>query len=235
MYNCVINEYKQLLTIMKDEILQALKTKYSNLGFRDKAFEATAELLATTVTDKAQIETAIAGVDNLLKAFQGEKDSLRTENVILKKQLEDRGNEDKQPKKDDSKKKDEKEFLTREDLLSALKDFQKEQSEKNQKNQEYAAKIDSVKAELSNKGIKESAFKMLLKNIEKAELLSKEELSAAIEKDYDALRSDITPEAGKPKMSTLGNGEQVPSDIADFIKGKEESIKAAQSTEKKLV
>lgn len=220
---------------MKDEILQALKTKYSNLGFRDKVFEATAELLATTVTDKAQIETAIAGVDNLLKAFQGEKDSLRTENVSLKKQLEDRGNEDKQPKKDDNKKKDEKEVLTREDLLSALKDFQKEQSEKNQKNQEYAAKIDSVKAELSNKGIKESVFKMLLKNVEKAELLSKEELSAAIEKDYDALRSAITPEAGKPKMSTLGNGEQVPSDIADFIKGKEESIKAAQSTEKKLV
>ena len=73
---------------MKDKILIALKTKYKNLGFGEKAFEGVANFLATTVTDEANIETAISGVEPMLKALQSETDKLRGENATLKSQLE---------------------------------------------------------------------------------------------------------------------------------------------------
>jgi len=73
---------------MKDKILSALKTKYKNLGFGEKAFEGVAVYLATTITDEANIETAIGGVEPMLKAFQSEADKLRGENTTLKTQLE---------------------------------------------------------------------------------------------------------------------------------------------------
>lgn len=60
---------------MKDKILSALKIKFKNLGFTDKAFEGMAEYLTPTVTEETQIETAIGGVEPLLKAFQGDVDS----------------------------------------------------------------------------------------------------------------------------------------------------------------
>lgn len=62
---------------MKEKIIQALKTKYKNLGFSDKAFDGVATYLTTSVTEEAQIETAIGGVEGMLKTFQGELDTLR--------------------------------------------------------------------------------------------------------------------------------------------------------------
>jgi len=59
---------------MKEKIFQALKTKFKNLGFGDKAFEGVAAYLATTITEEDQIETGIAGVEPLLKSFQGDID-----------------------------------------------------------------------------------------------------------------------------------------------------------------
>ena len=73
---------------MKDLILKALKTKYKNLGFGEKAFEGVADYLAKTVTEEANIETAIDGVEGILKVFQSEADKLRGENTTLKSQLE---------------------------------------------------------------------------------------------------------------------------------------------------
>lgn len=80
---------------MKDKILQALKTKFKNLGFGDKAFQGVADYLAATVTEEAQIETAIAGVEPLLKSFQGEIDARVTTAVAKakseKKDVDDDG------------------------------------------------------------------------------------------------------------------------------------------------
>lgn len=72
---------------MKNKILSALKNKYKNLGLGDKAFEGVADYLAATVKEEADIETAITGVEPMLKAFQGEADKLRGENTTLKTQL----------------------------------------------------------------------------------------------------------------------------------------------------
>jgi hypothetical protein len=63
---------------MKNKIISALKTKYPNRGFSDKAFDGVAEFLSKTVTEETQIEDAVTGIDGLLKVFQGEADSIRT-------------------------------------------------------------------------------------------------------------------------------------------------------------
>ncbi len=74
---------------MKTKILSQLKTKYANLGFGEKAFDGVADYLSKTVTEESQIEAAIAGVEPLLKAFQGDVDKVRTEKSELQKQYDE--------------------------------------------------------------------------------------------------------------------------------------------------
>jgi DNA repair exonuclease SbcCD ATPase subunit len=64
---------------MKTEIVKALKTKFKSLGVSDKVFETVADTLTDRVKEESEIETAIAGVEPLLKAIQGEADKVRGE------------------------------------------------------------------------------------------------------------------------------------------------------------
>lgn len=64
---------------MKQKILEALKTRYAKLGFGHKAFDGVADYLSKTVEKEEDIETAISGVEGLLKAFQSDADKTRTE------------------------------------------------------------------------------------------------------------------------------------------------------------
>lgn len=73
---------------MKGKILVALKTKYKTFGFSDKAFDGVADYLSKTVTEEAHIETAIGGVEGLLKAFQGDVDFVRNEKTGIQKELD---------------------------------------------------------------------------------------------------------------------------------------------------
>lgn len=74
---------------MKTKILNALKTKYSNLGFNAKALDGVASVLEKTITEESQIDDAVANVEGLLKVFQAENDRQRTEYSTLKSQLDD--------------------------------------------------------------------------------------------------------------------------------------------------
>lgn len=87
---------------MLDQILKALKDKYKDLGFTEKAFGAVAAFLATTVTEDTQIEAAITGVEPLLKGFQGDADK-RVTDAILKAKLEAKKEEEKSEKKPQTK------------------------------------------------------------------------------------------------------------------------------------
>ena len=80
---------------MKESIISALKTKYSNLGFSDRTFTGVADYLATTVQDETQIETAITGVEPLLKALQGDIDS-RVTAAVKKRETELKAAQQKQ-------------------------------------------------------------------------------------------------------------------------------------------
>ena len=83
---------------MKEKILQALKTKFKNLGFGDKAFDGVATFLAITVTEETAIETAIGGVEPLLKSFQGDADK-RVTDAIAKAKAEKESGEGADPNK----------------------------------------------------------------------------------------------------------------------------------------
>jgi len=61
--------------MLKDQILAALKLKYKNLGLSDKVLEGMADMLAATTTEEAGIETAVVGVETLLKSFQSDADT----------------------------------------------------------------------------------------------------------------------------------------------------------------
>lgn len=82
---------------MKGKILVALKTKYKTFGFGDKAFDGVADYLSKTVTEESQIETAISEVEGLLKAFQGDIDTVRNEKSGLQKQLDELKNKIENP------------------------------------------------------------------------------------------------------------------------------------------
>ena len=76
---------------MKAKILNALKTKYANLGLGDKAFDGVASFLEKTITKEEEIEGVITREDTatLLKSIQGETDSLRTKHAQAVKDFED--------------------------------------------------------------------------------------------------------------------------------------------------
>jgi acid stress-induced BolA-like protein IbaG/YrbA len=74
---------------MKEKILSSLKTKYKNLGFGDKSFDGVADYLAKTVKEETDIETAIDGVEPLLKVFQSESDRRATELQTKTKELQE--------------------------------------------------------------------------------------------------------------------------------------------------
>lgn len=72
---------------MRKKIIEALKNRYRNLGFSEKAFDGVAAYIEPSIKEESEIETAIGGVEALLKAFQGEADSLRTAKSAAEKKL----------------------------------------------------------------------------------------------------------------------------------------------------
>jgi hypothetical protein len=78
--------------LVKGKILHALKTRYKNLGFSEKAFDAVAALLESSVTDESEIDTATGGVEALLKAFQGDADK-RVSDAIARQKASKKNNE----------------------------------------------------------------------------------------------------------------------------------------------
>jgi hypothetical protein len=86
---------------MKELILIALLNKYKNLGFGQKSFQGVAEFLSQTVTEETAIETAIGGVETLLKSFQSDADARVTSAVAKAKAEKDPkepGADPKEPK-----------------------------------------------------------------------------------------------------------------------------------------
>lgn len=75
---------------MKEKIISALKTEYAKMGLGEKAFDGVASFLEKTVSKEEEIEGVIKSEDtrNLLKAIQGESDSLRNRNAQLQRDLE---------------------------------------------------------------------------------------------------------------------------------------------------
>lgn len=86
-----MRESKLFWVSMKQRIIDALKTRYRNLGLGDKAFGGVAAFIEKTVAKEEDIEAAVAGDDvaALLRAIQGETDSLRGSNAELQRSLDE--------------------------------------------------------------------------------------------------------------------------------------------------
>lgn len=130
---------------MKQKILAALKNKYANLGFGQKALDGVADYLEKTVTEESQIETAISGVEPLLKVFQSEADRSRTELNALKSENEELKKKATQPDPKDDPKDDPKPPFDAEafkaEILKSLRDEQDAYSRHLQKVEQRKADI----------------------------------------------------------------------------------------------
>lgn len=180
---------------MEKEILDALKTRYKTLGFGEKAFGGVAALLAKTITDAKDIESAVAAdeVANLLKAFQGEKDVLRTEKSALEKSFnaykEQHPAEEKQEK--DSKESDGEES----EVLKLLKQMQsentalKERMDKQDAAARRASFVESAKSSLKAEGknYNNTVVDLILKQVPVGAEDTAETFLATCKSELDAL------------------------------------------------
>lgn len=74
---------------MKQTILTRLKNKYAHLGFSEKALDGFASSIEKNVKSEDEIETAVNGVEGLLKVFQSEADRERSNYNALKAEKEE--------------------------------------------------------------------------------------------------------------------------------------------------
>lgn len=139
---------------MKEKLLEALKTEYKNLGFGQKAFDGVADYLSKTIEKEEDISNAISGVGGLLKAFQGEVDTVRQEKSELQRKLETLNKEpDVEPTKEPKD-----ELL--EQLLAKVEGLEKARQAE-QKQKEFESRKKEVVAKAKEKGINEEVMAMI--------------------------------------------------------------------------
>lgn len=199
---------------MKEKIKNALKTEYAKLGLGDKAFDGVASFLVKTIAKEEDIDGVIKQEDTaaLLKAFQGESDSLRTRNAQLTKDLEDykKSHPDTKPGGEDKDEPDEPEWARKlreqNEALSARLDKQ----DKDRRDASTLASVRSAleKAGCNNKGI----LNLTLKGFSLGEKETEDEAVARLTADYNANVKDtfgegVIPPAGggdsKPDQDTI--------------------------------
>lgn len=88
---------------MNEKILNALKTKYANLGLSDQILTSIAEMVANSVSDESEIEGAISKYESLMKTMQSDLDKVRTKTKPPqdKPKGADNNPEPPEPKKDE--------------------------------------------------------------------------------------------------------------------------------------
>lgn len=204
---------------MKDKIFKLLKEKAGKTSVNDRTLDAYAKHIASKTTDESQIDAEIESYLELIKETDGNINSVAKKAAAEKeKEIQSKVNipaEEKTP--------DEKKYLTAEDLAKILA----EQKSSTEKAQSFEKMLSDVKSTLSEKGLKPKLLSKLLANIKQSDELTLESLTTSIQKEYDEIYSDVVPESGKPSMAKLPNGDQVPSDIADFLKSKQDQINAS--------
>lgn len=205
---------------MKDKIFKLLKEKAGKTSVNDRTLEAYAKHIASKTTDESQIDAEIESYLELIKETDGNINSVARKAAVDKeKEIQSKST----PPKEEDKPKDEKQYLTADDLRKILA----EQKEVSDKASSFDKVINDVKSSLAEKGLKPKLLSKLLANVKQADDITAESLIVSIQKEYDEIYSDVVPESGKPTMAKMPNGDQVPSDIADFLKSKQDQIKAS--------
>lgn len=177
---------------MKDKLLQLLKTKFKNLGFGDKAFDGVAEFLSKTVSKEEDIETAIGGVEPLLKAFQGDNDKIRNEKAELQRKLEELEKGKKQEPGDPKLPADPGEpewFKSYREKQDADTLALKQKIEGYEAKEKQSTLLSKVKAKLSEKKIPEAYWSKRNLKLESEEQL--DQIITDIETDYTSFKQEM--------------------------------------------
>lgn len=214
---------------MKEQILKALKIKFANLGFGDKAFEGVASYLAATVTEEDKIETAINGVEPLLKSFQGDADK-RVNDAIAKEKREkstEKGDESKKDKQENKSSDDDPKDEVSKALLEQLKALSEKVSA-----MESGKTLESRKSVLEKKleGLPEKVKTKFVKDFNRMSFQTDEDFNTYLtetEADIAEIKQDFSNQNlktfGKP---VIGGGktekepakEEVKSIVGDLMK-----------------
>lgn len=197
---------------MKEKILAALKTKYNNLGFTDKAFDGVAEYLSKTVTEEAAIEGAITGVDGLLKAFQGDADKRVTEAVEkVKKETKPA-----EPKKTEEPKKPEEAKKPSEEVPEWAKSL----IESNKTLSEKLNTIDADKAKVTRRQTLEGKLVNVPEQFKAKVLKDFDRMSFEKDEDFNTYLTDTNTDiaALNQELADKGLGQQGPPNLGQVNK-----------------
>lgn len=177
---------------VKEKIKEAIKTKYAALGLAESVIDGVTESLEKTVTEESQIETAVAGVESTLKAFQKVADSLRNDKSVLQQEVDElKANRGQEPKPAEENEPEFPEGTPEEvkKLFSAQNRQLKEQDELLRSVQESLGKIESGGVEKSRKaalsealsGAPEYYKEVVLSNFSAERHTSEEEFTSYVE------------------------------------------------------
>lgn len=221
---------------MKEKLLSSLKTMYKNLGFGDKAFDGVAEFLSKTVTQEADIETAISGVEPLLKAFQGDVDKIRNEKAELQRKLAELeknnpkpGDPPLPPAGDPNEPAWFKQYREKQEAeATALK----QKIEGFEAKEKFTSLQGKLKAKLSEKKIPEAFWAKRNISIDSEEQL--DQITSELEADYTAFRQELVnsgvmidrpqgSEGGTKEGAALAKSiaEKRNTNASDGLKGKD--------------
>lgn len=197
---------------MTEKIIEQLKTKYKTLGFSDQVFQSLAETLAGSVTDESQIETAIAGVENLLKSIQSQEDKRVSE--ALKKKAESK--KDAQPEEPKGKEEGGKNDQTQ-SLLKAIEALKQEvHSIKTEKTVESRKQTLEKVLEGSVPAFKTTAMKLF----DRMKFKDEEDFNSFLEEvkqesvEFDKISLGAT---GRPAINGLDGKALEPKDVEEIV------------------
>jgi membrane-associated protease RseP (regulator of RpoE activity) len=197
------------------------------LGFGDKAFDGVASFLEKTVTEESHIETAISGVEPLLKAFQGDTDA-RVSSALAKQKAElEKPAPDLKP--GETKPADPNDIRTIiadaiKPLQQKIEGYEKRETQKQLQQQVLTAVRESFKTDPEKKGF-DAWVKGRIVNIEDSAKL--EEITTELKTGYTEFRQEMInqgviseiPASGTPaaeksveEYQKIMNGEKAADD-----------------------
>lgn len=214
---------------MKTEILNALKTRYANLGVSDSVLDRVAEVIAKTVSSSDEIEANISTDDikGLLTAVQSGMDRLRTDNAKLAQQVKQltKQSEASSPvnHKDDQ---DTPEMKDDGDIRKAIAELTKKmgeyeairaREEKERKTQDMMKSLVSTLKGDAYKCDNDTVLTLTLKGFSFGENQTVEDAAGEVKKQYDSNYKALYGEGYRPQVSVKtgpGGNTDFTSDIA---------------------
>lgn len=189
------------------------------MGLSEKAFDGVASFLEKTITDENDIVTKVQGDDvkALLKAFQGESDSLRNKNAQLQRDLEEY--KTAHPDKQDKSNGEDDDWATKFAELQAVVDETKKALDDAKSKASRDTLVSSVKDALIKAGAADDyVLKNVIKGMEIKDTDTVESLSEKYKKVYDAEFVEAFGEGAVPRSSTKHDEGYKKGDNDAFVK-----------------